>query len=87
MPLVQRHIARIGRLQVGQLAVAVAGRQGVLHQRRAMALALLRRVHPDQRQVPMHKQFVSMRRSAILLIQLPAPPVLLVLRELMGLIP
>jgi CxxC motif-containing protein len=49
---VEGNVSRVGGFQVGRHLVAVAPRERVGHQRIAVTFALMRRIHPDQRQVP-----------------------------------
>jgi hypothetical protein len=52
MPLVERNVGRIRRLEVGRHVVPIASPESILEECRAMALALLDRVDPDERQIP-----------------------------------
>ncbi len=50
--LVERHVPRVARFEVGETAVAIALGQRMPHQDAAQPPALMHRVDADQRQVP-----------------------------------
>src|SRR5688572_25853048 len=52
-PLVERDVARVRRLQIGQRAVLIAAGDGVTHQLRSKSLALSLWVDANHRQIPM----------------------------------
>jgi hypothetical protein len=50
--LVERHVARVGRFEIGQRAFAIADCQRMAEQCAAQTSALMPRVDADQRQIP-----------------------------------
>ena len=52
MPLIKRDVPLAGGLEVGDNAVPVAALQALLEEIASIALAVRRRIHPDEREVP-----------------------------------
>ena len=55
MTLVQGDVSRVRGFQVGGDMIVIAPLERIGHQRIAVTLALMRRIHPDQREIPVRR--------------------------------